>query len=328
MNETNCPFCSSPESRVAIRENGFEGQKCSDCGLIYVSPRPSLAEIQDLYGHNEARVAAESHIASEFPKRLYARHHLKLIRRHVKKGRLLEIGAGAGYFLDEAQKKGFDCHGLEFNPIQAEFIKTRFAIDCEQTSLKQSSYMHEQFDLVYHCDVVSHFYDPIEEFNLTGQILKEDGYLVFETGNIGDIEDKYFECFESFQYPDHLFFYSTENVKYLLDTSGFELVCLHRFSLMPQFRFRRLMSTIKHLAGKKYTGNKALVNAVETEQQVPARSRTTRLRVNLMEYVHFLLRYKVGRWFTEAGQPQTLIVVARKCSNRPSHSDGSIRNNP
>lgn len=322
MIDIDCLLCDSKVSRVLIEENGYQGRKCAVCGLIYVSPRPGVDEIHDLYGHDEARVTAQSHIASGFPKRLYAKHHLDLIQHYQNSGRLLEIGAGAGYFLDEARKRGFDCHGLEFNPIQKAYISNILSIDCEQTSLANSSYMNDKFDLVYHCDVISHFYNPIEELGLMNHVLKLGGYMAFETGNIGEMDAEYLHYITRFQYPDHLFFFGAENLACLLERTGFELVKLHRYSLMPQLRLSRVISRIKNRLVRN-SSHAALGHKREHSPDQSAIKNNTRnsrdllqsntnLRINAMEFLYFQLRYGFGKLCVKPGQPQTLIVVARK----------------
>jgi hypothetical protein len=326
--DIECLLCDSNDSQVLIEENGYQGRKCAGCGLIYVSPRPAVDEIHDLYGHDEAKVTAESHITSAFPKRLYARHHLNLIQRYQSSGKLLEIGAGAGYFLDEARKRGFDCHGIEFNPIQARYITDHLFIDCEQTALGESSYMDEKFDLIYHCDVISHFYNPIEELGLMNHVLNMGGYMVFETGNIGDMDDEYLQYITQFQYPDHLFFFGVKNLENLLEKTGFELVRLHRFSLMPQLRLSRAISLLKErVIGKLVrpsTGSKEVQGghgaAMEKKQRSSRgflRSLKT-FRINAMEYLYFQLRYNLGKLWVKSAQAQTLILVARKTADLPS----------
>lgn len=327
MIDIDCLLCGSEDSHVLIEENGYQGRKCSGCGLVYVSPRPSVDEIHDLYGHDEAGVTAQSHIASAFPKRLYARHHLDLIQHYQSSGRLLEIGAGAGYFLDEARKRGFACHGLEFNPIQRAYITEHLLIDCEQTSLRNSSYIDEKFDLIYHCDVISHFYNPIEELGLMNHVLNIGGHLAFETGNIGEMDNEYLRYITRFQYPDHLFFYGANNLARLLEETGFELVALHRYSLMPQLRLSRAISRLKRrvlgsspragtgLSAGKTPDDSTRKSTMHDSRTLSQSLRT--LRINTMEFLYFQLRYNLGKLCAKPGRPQTLILVARKIAELP-----------
>lgn len=116
MEHIKCIFCKTESSNFLILENEYTGAKCSSCILIYISPRLNFEEIIDLYGHDNAHATAESHIKFLFGKKLYSKDTLKIIKKYVS-GKMLEIGAGTGYFLDEAINQGFDVYGIEFNRL-------------------------------------------------------------------------------------------------------------------------------------------------------------------------------------------------------------------
>jgi len=245
MENVKCIFCNSESNEILIRENGYVGRKCPTCNLIYTCPRPAPSDIIDLYGHDNANISAKSHIKNSFTKTLYAKHNLKIISNYINRGKILEIGAGAGYFLNEAREQGFDVYGIEFNETQANFIKEELNIPCEQSPLDDNTFDNEKFDLIYHCDVISHFYDPIAEFEKAKLKLKKNGFVVFETGNLGDVDYEYFKYYTKFQYPDHLFFFSDENIKTLLEQTGFELIRIYRFSILPQLIIYKILNYIK-----------------------------------------------------------------------------------
>ncbi|HXX35507.1 MAG TPA: methyltransferase domain-containing protein, partial [Thermodesulfobacteriota bacterium] len=123
--EIGCIFCGKSSEYIAWRENGFTGRRC-ECGLLYVSPRPSLRELIDGYNSKEANLRASARIHSDSFSRLNSRHRLKLLQKYRTKGRLLEIGPGGGYFLDESRREGFEPFGVELNLSQAKFIQERF----------------------------------------------------------------------------------------------------------------------------------------------------------------------------------------------------------
>lgn len=321
MDQINCVFCDIDSNDVVIEENGFTGRKCSQCGLIYISPRPSREEVYDLYGHDDAHIPAAAHIGGDFAKRLAARHNLGLIRRFIQSGSLLEVGAGGGYFLDEARKSGFEPYAIEFNPIQARHIRDVLAIPCAESPLDSSLFDGKVFEVIYHCDVVSHFFDPIEEFIKMHSLIGDNGLLVFETGNFGDMGKAYFRYIKRFQYPDHLFFFSTANLHTLLEQSGFEIEGIYRYSIMPQMRFINALVAIKNLVSRPLT--KAVQNAAsapktETQPMSPvrevtgARSGLKQGLRNSYHYLGYLLRYKLGRLMVRTDQPQTVVVIARK----------------
>lgn len=309
MENVKCIFCNTQSNDILIRENGYVGIKCPTCNLIYTSPRPALNDIIDLYGHDNANISADSHIKNSFTKTLYARHNLKLIKKHISKGKLLEVGAGAGYFLNEARGRGFEVFGIEFNSTQANFIKESLNIPCEQLPLDRCTFSDEKFDLIYHCDVISHFHDPIAEFQKINRKLNENGFVIFETGNLGDVNDKYFKYYSKFQYPDHLFFFSGNNIKTLLDQTGFELIKIYRFSILSQLFLNRVLNSFKPTktsGSASSSGSKSEKGAKENKLK--------QLLKNVYHYIIYLVRYKLGSIMPKKEIPQTILVIGKKKS--------------
>jgi 2-polyprenyl-3-methyl-5-hydroxy-6-metoxy-1,4-benzoquinol methylase len=322
MNSIPCIFCSpsKTESRVAIEENGFSGRKCANCGLIYISPRPYPKEIQDLYGHGQAYIPADAHLQKNFGKSLHDRHMLSLLEPYKKQGALLDIGAGGGKFLLEAKKAGFDVFGIELNPSQNEHVHRVLGIPCEARPLAEA-YQDQMFDVIYHCDVISHFYDPIAEFRQMNDRLKKDGLVFFETGNIGDISEKYYTVFSRFQYPDHLFFFGEKSLKILLQQTGFELLEIRRYSILQQLKVLQFLHWVLKSIRQLKPGNvrKDDSKAGETATTLPPSATNENQGVPLpnpvkmlaFAFLHFL-RYTLGSGFPKTGRPQTLVVIARK----------------
>jgi hypothetical protein len=334
MNEIRCIFCEVESNSVVIEENGYKGRKCPRCGLIFISPRPSFDEIVALYGHDDAHISAKSHISAELSKRLYARHHLGIIRSFVKSGALLEIGAGAGYFLDEARRFGYSPHGLEFNPIQANYMRNKLGIPCEESPINTSIFFGKRFNIVYHCDVISHLFDPISDFRQMNEVMEDGAFLIFETGNLGEVDQKYFKYFQRFQYPDHLFFFSTGNLVSLLEKTGFDLVKIYRYAILPQLKAMNALAALAaiknsvqdrattdlHLEiGEPIEKEKHSSDGVGSDFEPVTDSQSLNTKALLKksirisyQYVDYALRYKIGRLVPKAKQPQTVIVVARK----------------
>jgi 2-polyprenyl-3-methyl-5-hydroxy-6-metoxy-1,4-benzoquinol methylase len=304
METISCLFCKHHNAQQVITENAYHGNQCMSCNLIYISPRPRADEVIDLYGHDQAYLPAEAHIKGSFLKRLYARHTLSRIKKWIKKGALLEIGSGAGYFLDEASKAGFEPYGIELNKQQAHFITNSLHLPCQTTPLSQHSFGTQMFDVIYHCDVISHFHDPLAEFRTMYRKLKPGGYLVFETGNIGDIDKKYYTLFHAFQYPDHLFFFTENNIKTILEQTGFTVQTIHRYSIVPQLVIQQML---KKCIPKKASHNKEKKKTENHHESGPP---------SAIKKVYYLLlyflRYHLGAYFPKYKRPQTLIIIAQK----------------
>lgn len=311
MAEADCIFCNKKSSQIVIEEGGFQCRKCPSCDLIYISNRPSLEEIEKLYNKDWAIRSADASISGFFGRRLHARHHLRIVKKFINSGSLLEIGPGEGSFLYEARKEGFEVHGIELNHLQADFIRNRLGISCEEFPLEAPSFDGKKFDIIYHRDVISHFYDPIAEFRKMNERLKDNGFLIFETGNLGDVEEKYFRLFTSFQLPDHLFFFSEENLMELLRRTGFEFIKTYRYSKLPLLWIMRSLKTKTDRFAVR-GGEKGHLRKPNTSFSKINNFAFKYFLRNTFNFVSYLMTYNIGYVIPKKGRPQSLFVIAQK----------------
>lgn len=310
VGEIACPLDGTTVSEPVIEEDGYTGHQCQNCGSIYVSPRPSREEIAELYAEGDAYLTPAFFLATanSLTGRLTARHNVRLVKRHASGGSLLEIGPGNGAFLAEASRQGFEVVGVELNPPQASFIENQRKIPCV-TSLAEARHMGpSEFDVVYHCDVLSHFYEPVDDMREIAALLRPGGLHVFETGNLGDVDRRHFPLFGTFQYPDHLFQYSERGLHSLLHLSGFEHVKTYRYSRLPELLLRSQIRRVTHRGQAERDHRSG--PASDTRPATP--SRKGRIARDALDLTYLGIRLSAGRLVIRKDDPQTLIVVARK----------------
>jgi hypothetical protein len=139
---------------------------------------------------------------------------------------------------------------------------------------------------------------------------------VFETGNLGDVDHRQFDYVKTFQYPDHLFFYSTKSLEHLLGRTGFELRRLYRYSLVPGAWQAKQLRRLAGLVASARTGSGTAPAAAEraTGTAPPRTSRSTLGNVarTALDLSAFGSRLTIGAMRRNPRELQTLVVVARK----------------
>ena len=309
MEEISCIFCGMRSHHIAITENGYTGLNCDTCNLIYISPRPRAAEVKQLYRDEHAVLYADAQFQFDRFKRMVAASTLAKIRKYKKNGSLLELGPGGGFFLQEAHSWGYEPHGIELNPIEARWINEKLRIPCENMALNGDSFGGKQFDIIYHNDVLSHLHDPIGVFNEINRALKKDGILVFETGNIADLHEKYYKFFSQFLYPDHLFFFGENSLNLLLNRTGFRNIGIVRSSILLQLILQKFFWRFKD-----FLKDKNAADNMRTRNNIDSRIRTLsmkrRLR-SLYRYVSYFL-VRLGSILPKKGRPLKLLFFAQK----------------
>lgn len=312
METITCLFCGS-DGDPYLEEDGWTARRCQNCGLVFLSPRPSPDEVEAIYREDQAHLPADLHLQRHpgSVRHRDAAHVVSLISRRVSGGRFIEIGPGGGLVLDAARQAGFDVAGIELNPTQAAHIRDELGIECSETMADLRPLAGDGgADVVYFRDVLSHFPDPIATYRAFHDASKPGGMLVFETGN-GDFDHRYAKLFGTFQFPDHLFFFTERSLDLLLSESGFERVETLRYGLIPELwcnvQLRKLRMVFKGV-GNSQSGVTRTVppasNAAPPGDGSLARS--------ALEWWNYMLRYGVGRVTPHRHKPYTMIVFARR----------------
>jgi SAM-dependent methyltransferase len=99
------------------------------------------------------------------------------------RGRLLDVGCGAGYFLDAARETGWDVRGVELSPTAARVGREQLRLDIFQGTLAEAGFPDNWFDVVTLFEVVEHLRDPGAVLADAQRILKPGGLLAVQVPN-------------------------------------------------------------------------------------------------------------------------------------------------
>lgn len=312
LEEIGCPLCGGSGHPVVIVDHGWQGRRCSGCSVVYISPRPAPEAIVQRYAHDAAHVNAARLSGGGEAGRMHARMVHRVIREVWKAGSqrrpnsLLEIGPGTGYFLDELRRRGFTVSAIEPNEQLAAALRDK-GHEVETALLGPASFGGRAFDVIYHRDVLSHLADPIDGLRQMRRHLAPDGLMVFETGNIPDVEERRLSRISDFQYPDHVFFFGEKGVRLLLEQTGFRMVRMTRFAIDAELRLARLLAG----AMRVVRGHSLAPAAHDPGLRDRDRGRAVKLRWWVRDQLRYRVRYGLGRQAAGPGKRMTLLVVAR-----------------
>lgn len=180
-----CPFCGEIKKIIFIREYKrqdcrYSLYQCSGCFVQFWEPRRNPGgswyqdrnpyRIIDLIGH-----------------KVYRGYHRKFLKRHKnspEKLRILDLGCGAGEFIAELQKSGFEVFGIDFDKKAIEIAKNEFGLkNVFSESLEEFLVRKdfEKFDFVTFFEVLEHLEDPSDFISKAKRLLKPSGKIVFST---------------------------------------------------------------------------------------------------------------------------------------------------
>jgi len=242
MESIHCLFCGDAGTRPYHQENGYQAVSCNACGLVFVTPRPSEAEMKQLYEGQETKIDLGRQIRKIEAATVEAQTALRLIRRHAPAGRILEIGCAAGWFLREASRKGHPATGIDITRQLVTFARDVLGVDAREGTLTSVPLDPGTFDVVYHRNVLSHLAYPLESFHRMRELLRPEGLVVFQTGNVAELPGEHWAGTDELDLPDHLFHFSEPTIRLLLDRTGFETLEVRRYALVAHDPWLRALT--------------------------------------------------------------------------------------
>lgn len=250
----SCLYCNESKYFPWATENGYTAVKCSNCGLIYVNPRPASSLISEAVQtgvHSDVdhgRTAIGKRMGSQ------VNHYKKVLANmfddvwsNPKSISWLDVGAGYGEVIEAISSiapMGSIIVGLEPMKPKATHARAR-GLTIKESYLNE---VDEKFDFLSLINVYSHIPDFRAFLKDVRRVLTVNGEIFIETGNTADLKSRN-EVPGELDLPDHLVFAGEKHLVGYLTEAGFSVISIKRN------RVDGLMRVVKNIA-KKLLGRK------------------------------------------------------------------------
>lgn len=228
LEATHCLVCAYPDASIIHTFGSFKVVTCRRCGLAFLNPRLKESVVNALYQEREyfsdrKGVGYDDYVLQERSLRITFRKFLNELRaRNMTSGKLLEVGCGYGFFLDEARNY-FDYRlGIELSEEAGLHAKNISGAEIHIGRLETLPTCYDGFSVIVLINVIEHIYAPIHFLNTLKERLTDEGRIVISTPDIGSFWHKIMrKRWPSFKVPEHVAFYTRDTLKRLLHEAGF-----------------------------------------------------------------------------------------------------------
>ncbi len=256
---TNCPVCEAAgiSKTFSVKDNSvsqevFEIYHCASCQLRFTQNVPDHSLIGKYY--KSENYISHTDIVKGLVNRTYRfirnianRQKKNLIERvsGIKKGTLLDIGSGTGYFVAEMKNSNWEVTGLE-----PDTGARKIALEINNVSLSPIEKYYQlpakNYDVITLWHVLEHVHDLKKYVAHFKSLLKENGVLLVAVPNYRSLDAEiYKEYWAAYDVPRHLYHFSPDAMKRLMDMEGFKIVEM-RPMWFDSFYVSLLSSKYKH----------------------------------------------------------------------------------
>ncbi|MGQ0829311.1 MAG: class I SAM-dependent methyltransferase, partial [Bacteroidota bacterium] len=103
-----------------------------------------------------------------------------------KTNKLLDVGCGTGFFLEQAKARGWEVYGTE---LSDEVIKACIekGFNIQKGLVNPKNYNPGMFDIITSFEVIEHINNPKTELNNFNAILRKEGLVYITTPNFNSL---------------------------------------------------------------------------------------------------------------------------------------------
>ena len=198
--DSHCIGCNSNNTEIvfvcnqSMVGNNFEvlnpiriWKGCNDCRLVFAGNMPSGKALDEYYAKNFVQMLpggtgfSFSEMGNPEGYLKYSRNRIVRIEKFLgKKGRILDVGAGAGTFIKTCIDHGWQSTGLEFSPERVAYANKKWSIELLQQDFFDMD-MSNKFDVITLFEVIEHLVKPWDALQKAAELLNNGGILVIAT---------------------------------------------------------------------------------------------------------------------------------------------------
>lgn len=227
-----CSLCGERRMQALFEAKHPEGKwayhvvRCPSCGFLFRHPGIRPERLGDLYSGKYGRF-----LTGKYGKKRARRYRLVMdafspLFADGTGRRLLDFGCGAGLFLEEADRRGFEGWGVDLS--EDAIAEARGTPSGQRAYFGAPSDVSEiaagGFDVVTMWSVLAHLATPVEDLAMLRGLLAPDGVLLLLTVNANSLELKARGPHWNGFTRNHLKFFSPTTLPALFRLAGFAAV--------------------------------------------------------------------------------------------------------
>jgi len=226
-----CECCGKSDSRPFVRKRGYVLRRCESCGVAFVSPQPTLAELRTLYSRESGYFATANTDLAALPPSSNQWLHELLVGVGVDGRRFLDVGCATGQLMYHMRAFGWEVRGCDVN-ADAVQVAVQNGLDARVATMEEYDIPPDSVDVANLGDLIEHVPSPASVVRGVHAALRPGGLIVIRTPNNRNGFARWTARLSRLtglpwahsEAPYHLWEFSPASLEMLLARLGFDVV--------------------------------------------------------------------------------------------------------
>lgn len=207
--------------------------RCMVCGLVFAAQDMTSQSIEKSYED----LVDPDYVSEEKGRGEQAKLILAKISKFKKTGKLLEIGCGPGFLLNQAKRQGWNVSGVELSLWAQKYAQERFDVSIQRGTLFEAAFPDRFFDVIVMTDLIEHVQDPHALLTEVRRILRNDGIIYISTPDINSVLSRMLKAQWWGINKYHLFYFSKKTLELFFEKTGFRKTCYFSYPRVFSFNY-------------------------------------------------------------------------------------------
>lgn len=215
-------FQTSRDSALGISLHDLTICECTNCGLIQILSSPPANTFYDNYIYSSS---SSPDMENNFRDFVYSSSQFFESDMNAK---VLDIGCNDGLLLRCINKvyPNIELYGTDPSPVALKSAKENYILHNEYFPGTKTT-TNGPYDIIIGTNSLAHIPRIGECFIAINQLLRDNGVLILEVSDIAKMVE---QSAWDYIYHEHLYYYSQDTIKQILETKGFEIVKIQQIN--------------------------------------------------------------------------------------------------
>jgi 2-polyprenyl-3-methyl-5-hydroxy-6-metoxy-1,4-benzoquinol methylase len=223
----------------------FKVIKCLKCSHIQLFPIPSKEDEKKFYDKElQNSIIKKDFKISELRKNSFfdVERRSDFVRKLVRKNqKILEIGSGDGFFLENMFDHGYNITGTEISKQRRQRSKKITKAKVLDLDFSEEIKNFDKFDVIVLFHVLEHIHEPKLFLKKISKILNFKGKIVVEVPNFNDFQIYTNKSYKNWQLQRaHIHYFTSKILKKIFKESGLKVNVsgIQRYSIENMFSWK------------------------------------------------------------------------------------------